>query len=205
MSIAPPPPVYPTGPPSPYPPTPQRRRRWPAIAASAGIGAVVAGVITTLVTVAATPEPTSTAAAPGAPQTVTVTAAPAKPPAPLPTAEADKQTCHAYGTADTLVTAAGVALNVIPQGITIIDPAVQANPAWKAGVIRASELYGQAADTFAAQIAPGTSPMLAQIADTTVSSLRTLSEAYKSFDPTAGNVVAMFQADQKALDWLCGR
>ena len=204
MSIAPPPPVYPTGPPSPYPSAPpQRRRRWPAIAASAGIGAVVAGVITTLVTVAATPEPTSTAAAPGAPQTVTVTAAPAKPPAPLPAAEADKQTCHAWGTTDTLVDAALAAMSVIPQGMTITDPAVQQNPAWKAGVIRASELYGQAADTFAAQIAPGTSPMLAQIADTTVSSLRTLSEAYKTFDPTTGNAVAVFQANQQALDWLC--
>ncbi len=204
MSIAPPPPVYPTGPPSPYPPAPpQRRRRWPAIAASAGIGAVVASVITTLVTVDATPGPTSTTGAPGAAQTVTVTAAPAKPPAPLPTAEADKQTCHAWGTTDTLVTAAAVAQSVISQGMTITDPAVQTNPAWKAGVLRAGELYGQAADTFAAQIAPGTSSMLAQIADTTVSSLRTLSEAYKTFDPANGNAVTAFQADQQAIDWLC--
>jgi hypothetical protein len=204
MSIAPPPPVYPTGPPSPYPPTPpQRRRRWPAIAASAGVGAVVAGVITTLITVAATPKPASTGAAPVAPQTVTVTAAPAKPPTPRPAAEADKQTCHAWATTDTLYTAAAAAQSVIPQGMTIIDPAVQANPAWKAGVLRASELYGQAADTFAGQIAPGTSPMLAEIADTTVSSLRTISEAYKTFDPASGDAVAVYQADQKALDWLC--
>jgi hypothetical protein len=82
---------------------------------------------------------------------------------------------------------------------------VQNNPAWKAGVMRASQLYSQAADTFASQIAPGTSPMLAGIADTTVSSLRTLSEAYKAFDPDTGNAVAVYQADQKALDWLCGR
>ena len=45
--------------------------------------------------------------------------------------------------------------------------------------------------------------MLAQVADTTVSSLRTLSEAYKSFDPMSGNAVAVFQANQKAIDWLC--
>ena len=204
MSIAPPPPAYPTWPPQPYPPPPppQRRRRWPAIAAAAAIGAIVAGVITTVVTVAATnPEPTGTTAAPAA-ETVTVTAAPPTP-TPLPAAQADKQTCHAWGTTDTLYTAAAAAQGVIPQGMTITDPAVQDNPAWKAGVIRASELYSQAADTFAAQIAPGTSPVLAQIADTTVSSLRTLSEAYKSFDPASGNSVAVYQANQKALDWLC--
>ena len=57
--------------------------------------------------------------------------------------------------------------------MTITDPAVQTNPAWKAGVLRASDLYAQAADTFESQIAPGTRPMLAQVADTTVSSLRT--------------------------------
>ena len=45
--------------------------------------------------------------------------------------------------------------------------------------------------------------MLAQVADTTVSSLRTLSEAYKAFDPATGNAVAVFQASQKAIDWLC--
>ena len=45
--------------------------------------------------------------------------------------------------------------------------------------------------------------MLAQVADTTVSSLRTLSEAYKTFDPASGNAVPVFQASQKAIDWLC--
>jgi hypothetical protein len=208
MSIAPPPPVYPTWPPSPYqpaPPPPQRRRHWPAIAAAAGAGALAAGVITTLITVAATPEPIGTTAVPAAPQTVTVTAAPAKPPAPLPAAEADKQTCHAWGTTDTLAAAAMAATSVLPQGMPFTDPAVQNTPAWKAAVIRASELWGQAADTFASQNAPGTSPMLAEIAGTTVSSLRTLSEAYKAFDPDTDKATAVFQANQKALDWMCGR
>lgn len=203
MSIAPPPPVYPPWPASPHPPAPppRRRRRWPAVAAAACIGAVVAGAITALVTVTAIPHTGSKA--PAAPPTITVTAAPAKPPTPQPAAQADKQTCHAWGTADTLVTAASVAQSVIPQGMTIIDPAVQTNPTWKAGVLQASELYAQAANTFAAQIAPGTSPMLAQIADTTVSALRTLSEAYKAFAPEAGNAVDVFKANQKAIDWLC--
>ncbi|MGA9374951.1 MAG: hypothetical protein WBV64_07950 [Mycobacterium sp.] len=121
----------------------------------------------------------------------------------LPAAQADAQTCHAWGTADKLVTAASVAQGVLPEGTVITDAAVQGNPAWKAGVLRASGLYAQAADTFEGQIAAGTTPMLAQVADTTVSSLRTLSEAYKVFDPVSANAVPVFQANQRALDWLC--
>ncbi len=202
MSIAPPP-AYPTWPPHQYPPPPAKRRRlWPAVAAAAGAGAIVAGAITTVITLSVT-APATTNTASSAADTVTVTASPPAPPAPLPVAEADAQTCHAWGTTDTLYTAAAAAQGVIPQGMTITDPAVQTNPAWKAGVIRASDLYGQAADTFESQIAPGTSPTLAQVAATTVSSLRTLSEAYKAFDPATGNSVSVYQANQKALDWLC--
>jgi hypothetical protein len=96
-----------------------------------------------------------------------------------------------------------VAQGVLPEGTVITDAAVQGNPAWKAGVLRASGLYAQAADTFEAQIAAGTTPMLAQVAGTTVSALRTLSEAYKVFDPVSKNAVPVFQANQRALDWLC--
>ncbi len=203
MSSIAPPPAYPTWPPQqPYPPAPQKpRRRWPAVAAAAGAGAIVAGLITTLITIAATPAPT-TAAAPARP-TVTETAGPPPAPAALPAAQADAQTCHAWGTADTLVTAGKAALKVIPDGTDVTSPAVQSNPAWKASVSRASGLFGQAADTFNSQIAPGTSSSLAGVADTTVSSLRTLSEAYRSFDPASGNSVAVFQTSQQAMDWLC--
>jgi hypothetical protein len=202
MSIAPPP-AYPTWPPPPYPPAPQKpRRRWTAVAVAGGIGAIVAGSITTLITFAATsPEHAHTAAP--APSTVTETAGPPPSPAPLPVAEADAQTCRAWQTTDTLFTAAAASQGVIPQGMTITDPAVQTNPAWKAGVLRASDLYAQAARTFEAQIAAGTRPMLAQVADTTVSSLRTLSESYKTFDPANGSAISLYQANQKALDWLC--
>ena len=200
MSIAPPP-ASPTWPPQPYPPAPQKpRRRWPAIAAAAGIGAIVAGSITTLITFAATsPEHAHTAAP--APSTVTQTAGPPPSPAPLPVAEADARTCRGWKTTDKLVTAATASMLVIPNGMNITDPAVQNNPAWKAAVTRASDLFGQAANTF--EIAPGTNPTLAGVADTTVASLRTLSEAYKSFDPASGNSVAVFQASQQAIDWLC--
>jgi len=199
MSIAPP--AYPTWPPQPYPPAPQKpRRRWPAIAAAAGIGAIVAGSITTLISFAAT-SPQHANTAPPAPSTVTETAGPPPSPASLPVAEADARTCRAWKTTDTLVTAATASMLVIPNGMNITDPAVQNNPAWKAAVTRASDLFGQAANTF--EIAPGTNTTLAGVADTTVSALRTLSEAYKSFDPASGNSVAVFQASQQAIDWLC--
>ncbi|WP_006244007.1 hypothetical protein [Mycolicibacterium tusciae] len=203
MSSIAPPPAYPTWPPQqPYPPAPQKpRRRWPAIAAAAGVGALAAGLITTLITIAVTPG-TTTAAAP-APPTVTETAGPPPPPAALPAAQADAQTCHAWGTATTLVTAGTAAMKVIPDGTDITSPAVQGNPSWKSSVGRASGLFGQAADTFESQIAPGTSSSLAGVADTTVSSLRTLSEAYRSFDPASGNSVAVFRTSQQAMDWLC--
>ncbi|MEW2484281.1 hypothetical protein AB0876_32315 [Mycobacterium sp. NPDC049093] len=204
MSIAPPPPAYPpTWPPQQYPPTPTtQRRRWPAVAAAAGAGAIVAGLITTVITLSVT-APATTDTTSSAAETVTVTAAPPTPPKALPAAQADAQTCHAWGTTDKLYTAAALAQSVIPEGMTITDPAVQGNPTWKNGVIRASELYGQAADSFESQLAPGTSPMLAQVSQTTVGSLRTLSESYKAFDPTTGNSVAVYKASQKAMDWLC--
>jgi len=203
MSSIAPHPAHPTWPPQPpYPPAPQKpRRRWPAIAAAAAAGALIGGLATTLITIAATP-PSAPSAMP-APSTVTETAGPPPAPAPLPAVQADAQTCHAWGTADKLVTAASVAQGVIPEGTAITDPAVQNNPVWKAGVLRASDLYAQAAETFEAQIAVGTTPMLAQVADTTVSSLRTVAEAYKAFDPISGNSIPVFQANQNALDWLC--
>lgn len=201
MSIAPQP-AYPTWPPAYPPPPPVRRRRWLPLLVVAGISAVAAGAITTLITIQATnPGPTTPTAIP---QTVTVMAGPSQTPTPtaLP-AEADRQTCRAWHTVSPLVTAGAVAQGVIPQGMTITDPAVQANPAWAAGVTKASQLYEQAADTLAAQTAARTSTMLAQITDTTVSALHTLSIAYKTYDPANGNSMKVFQANQQAMDVLC--
>lgn len=201
MSVAPPP-AYPTWPPQPYPPAPPpRQRRWPAIAAAFGISAIVAGTVTSLITLAATSPTSSTTAAP--PPTVTVTAEAPPPPTPLPAAAADTQTCHAWGTTDRLVTAAATAQNVIPSDVPINDPAIQSNPAWKAGALRSSELLGQAARTFDSQIAAGTSPMLAEVSKTTVSSLRALSEANRTFDPVLTKSFAVFQASRTTMDSLC--
>jgi hypothetical protein len=198
MSIAPPPaPTY------PYPPAPHKpRRRWPALAAAAAVGAIVAGSVTTLITFAVTSPATSNVSS-STPSTVTKTAAPPAAPAPLPAAEADAQTCRVWQNTDTLVTAAAASMTAIPAGMNITDPVVQNNPSLKAAVARAGDLFGQAAKTFEAGIASGTNPSLAGAADTTVSSLRTVSEAYKAIDPAAGNAIAVFQTGQQAVDWLC--
>jgi len=45
--------------------------------------------------------------------------------------------------------------------------------------------------------------MLAQVSNTTVSALHTLSEANRTFDPILGRAFNVFQANQKAMDWLC--
>lgn len=194
MSVGPPP-VPQSYPPAAQPP----RRRWPAVAATAAGAALVSGFVTVLITFAVTtPERASTATS--TPSTVTETADAPPTAAPLPAAEADAQTCRAWQTTDTFVTAGAAA---VPPGVNFNDPATPNNPVYKAAFTRAGDLFGQAADTLAAQTAPGTNTMLAAVADTTVSSLRTLSEAYKSFDPATGNAIAVFQASQKAVDWLC--
>lgn len=199
MSIAPPP-AYPTWPPQPYPPAPPPpRRHWPAAAAVAAGSAIVAGLVTTLITFAVTSPETANTALP-APSTVTVTAAPPPAPTPLPVAQADAQTCRAWKTTDTLVTAAAAA---VPPEADFNNPETFENPAYKAAFTRVGDLLAQAANTFEAQTAPGTNPTLSGVAQTTVSSLRTMSEAYKSADPATGNAIAVFQASQKAVDWLC--
>lgn len=182
----PPPPMPPQGP----------RRRWPLIAAAAAVGALLAGVITTAITLhATTPAP-----APAA-QTTTVTAAPPAPPAPLPAAVADAKTCKAWQATNDIVTQAAQAQSVIPKGITIIDPAVQAHPDWAGAVIHSADLLDQAANTLV--IAPGTSTVLADIATTTVSSLRTLATADRTFDEASGNALATFQKNQDAITVVC--
>lgn len=196
MSVAPPP-VYPTWPPQP-PSQVQPRRRWIAPTVAALGGAVVGGLVATMVTLAATTPDTSTVSS--APSTVTETASPPAPPAPLPVADANAQTCQAWLTTDDLVTAAAAA---IPPGVDFNDPATAQNPVYKAAYTRAADMLSQAADTLEAQTAAGTSPILAQVAETTVGSLRTMSATYRSFDPATGNANDVFLESQKALDWLC--
>ena len=116
----------------PGPPAGDHGWRWPGLIAAGLVGAAVAAVAAAAITIQA--RDTTTATAPTAPTPVTVTAsAPAPPsPAPLPTAQADRQTCQGREEASRLISEASVAQSVIPQGMTILDPAVRSNPDWTA-------------------------------------------------------------------------
>jgi hypothetical protein len=204
----PPPPGYPIYPPPGYPTGPvQHRRRWPVVAAAAAVGAVVAAVIATIVTTAVTAN-TIPAAGTAAPKTVTMTATPTAPlpPAPLPAAQADRQTCqNGWLAAEEPVKAAGTAQSVIPKGMDILDPAVRANPDWSAALQKAGDFYTQAADILGARIAPGTTPILAQAADSATKAFYALGATYKNFDPVNGNAhdIALQASDEMAV--LCQR
>ncbi|WP_204810526.1 hypothetical protein [Mycobacterium riyadhense] len=199
-SAAPPPAAYPTWPPPPYPPQPTARRRWPAFAAGAAAGTIVAATIASIITANVTGSGhTSTPAAP-----VTITETP-PPPSPLPAADANRRTCQAWLSAGDRIHDATGALSVIPEGTTILDPAVRANPAWTAAVKRAADLYGQAGDTLAAGITAGTTVILDQAATTAAGALRTLSSGYGDFDAAAGNTYHVMRESADTMDALCNR
>lgn len=206
------PPIYPAGmdrawppqhypPPAPLPPAPAARRRWPVFVGGVAIGAAIAAAITAALMAGTRDTATRT------PVTITATATPPAPttPAPLPAAEANRHTCNTWLSAGKMINDASTAQSVIPQGMTILDPAVRANPDWTAGVQKAGNLYGQAADTLAGDIAPGTSPMLAQTASTVVGALHALSTTTKAFDEASGNAYAVTKSAANAMDVLCER
>jgi hypothetical protein len=59
-----------------------------------------------------------------------------------------------------LISEASAAQGVIPEGMTIVDPAVRSNAAWSEGVQKAGSLYTQAGDVL--KVTPGATPVLAE-------------------------------------------
>lgn len=193
-------PGYPPGP-APQPAGQPPRRRWGRLAAAAAGGAVIAAAAATVIAIAATPNRAPT---PGpAPAPVTVTATPTTP-APLPAAQADAKTCSAYRS---IVAPASAAiqqtLKPLPTGVTITSPEVAANPDWSAAVDRAATQFQQASDQLAAQIAPGTSPMLGHFANIMVSALKTMSVAYQTRDPDNGDDYNVYHSTDQTLSAMC--
>ena len=200
-----PPPTYPAWPPpASYPAPPTPRRRWALTAAVAVVSAAVAATLASIITANNTGRDDERATPA---TTVTMTALPptTATAAPLPTVDADRATCQSWASAGTLIRAASEAQSVIPQGMTIIDPAVQDNPGWRAGVIKAGDLYGQAANTLASGTARGTTPMLEQTATAAVGSLHALSTTTTNFDEASGNGYAVVKSVANAMDVLCDR
>lgn len=196
-------PGYPPLPPGP-PSGGQRRRRWPVLVAAAAVGAVVAAGAATLITTQARDTASPSAAA--QPSTVTVPAPIPSGPAPLPAAQADRETCQVgfIGTQAPTKSAAQ-ALAILPPGVKVLDPAVRNNPTWEEAVRTAGESYRQASDALRAHIAPGTTPVLAQAANTAVSAFRLVGDAYVTFDPIAGNAFEMALESSDQMVALCQR
>jgi hypothetical protein len=181
------------------------KRRWPALAIAAAASAAITAAVTALIT--SQTVRTDSVAGHTATPAVTITATPdaPAPPAPLPTAQADRQTCNAWHTAGDRIHDASHALSVLPEGSTIVDPQVQGNPDWAAAVRKAADLYGQAGDTLTAGIAPGTTVILNQTAAAAGLGLRALSTAEKTLDATNGNAYHMVHDSADTMDVLCER
>lgn len=186
--------------PLPQPPAPAARRRWPVFVGGVAIGAAIAAAITAALT-AGTRENTATRTP------VTITATPPAPttPAPLPAAEANRHTCDAWVAAGDLIHDASRAQSAIPQGMTILDPAVRANPDWSAAVQRAADQYKQAGDKLTSGVAPGTTTILDQTARATAAGLTTLATAYSTFDGANGNAYHVVKESSDTMDVLCNR
>ncbi len=202
VGTVPPPPLPPGYSPQPPGRSPRSRRRWPVLIGAGIIGAVIASTAAAVITVNARD---TTTAAPPLPTPVTVTVAPPTPaaPAPLPTSQADRQTCETRAAASRLISEASVAQGVIPEGVTIIDPAVRSNPAWTAGVQKAGSLYIQAGDVL--KVTPGATPVLAEAVTTASKALHALGTAYTTFDGASGNAHDIAGQSSDAMDVLCGR
>ncbi len=207
-AFPPPPPAYP--PPPGYPPQPpgpgaRARRRWPALVLAGIAGAVVASVASVLITVQVR-DNTVQQRQPSSPATVTVTAPTPPAQTPLPTAEANRKTCQqGWVAAGDHIRSAQAAVAGLPPDVKIGDPAVASNPQWSAAVQQAADFYRQASDALAPNIAPGTTPVLAEAAHTSVKALRLLADAIKTSDAITGNAVAIANETTQQTGALCVR
>lgn len=201
----PPPPSVPGWPPPPggQPPSGgSRRRLWPLLVTAGVVGALAASAVAAVVTLQV--RDADAPAARSAPPT-TVTVAPPAPPTPqsLPSAQANRESCETRSVASRLIDDAAAAQGVIAEGMTISDPAVQSNAAWKAGVQQAGRLYEQAGNSL--RVTPGTTPVVADAITTASNALRALGTAYTTFDAVNGNTYTIAREASTAMDAICDR
>jgi len=201
-AFPPPPPQIPGNPPLPPSPPAGGGRRWPVLVAAAVIGAVVsAGAAFAITTQAHT-----TVQGLPAPTTITVAAPTPSAPVPLPTDQADRQTCQqGWIPAGNLIDQALASVRTLPDGVRVGDPAIRSNPEWSSAVQRAADSYQQAGDALAASIAPGTTPALKEAAQTAVKSLHLLAASMKSVDPATGNAGEIVNTSGSQVGRLCQR
>lgn len=204
----PPPPSVPGFPPLPPGPPPARgpRRRWPVLVAAGLVGAVVAAVAAATITVANRDSSPAAAPQPRAPVTKTVSPVAPPPPAPLPTAQADHQTCYqGWDSAGQLFGQAKAALATLPKDVKVGDPAIPTNPDWNAAAQKAANLYRQASETLRSAFAPGTTPILSEAVATAVKELRLTADAIGTNDRAVGNAGTIGNATAYEVGTLCDR
>ncbi|AMW21762.1 hypothetical protein [Mycobacteroides chelonae] len=174
-------------------------RRWPGIVAAASAGVLVGAVVGVGATML-TREGTAAAA-------VTVTATPesSAPPAAKPLERANRQTCEGWDAAGKLINDAADALTLIPEGTSILDPAVRNTPERVSAVVHAGDLFQQAADALKQRITPGAAEILALTSQTTVSSLAALATAYRTFDESSGDAITTARTTAHSMSALCKR
>lgn len=201
-----PPSAYPAGYGPPPQQTPPPRGRW-IVAVVIAITALITATATAITTVEVRGDMSSSATSPP-PITVTVTAPThtAQPPIPLPTAEADHQTCQdGWIAAGRLIDSSNAALDALPPGMRINDPAIATNSEWMAAVRRAGDLQQQAADALDAQITPGATPILASAATAAVQAMSATAYAITHIDPHSGDVGKISNASAAEMAALCRR
>ena len=66
-------------------------------------------------------------------------------------------------------------------------------------------LYSQAGSALESNIAPGTTPVLAEAAQTSVKALRLLGDAIRTSDPITGNAVTIANETTQQTGALCVR
>lgn len=200
------PPTYPAGYGPPPQQTPPPRGRW-IIAVVVAVTALITATATAITTIEVRGGTSSSSTA-SPPVTITITAPTHTPqtPVPLPTAQADRQTCQdGFIASNRLMDKANAALDELPTGMRIDNPAVKTNPDWLSAVQRAGNLEDQAADILDVNIAPGTTPILAAAANTSVFAIRGLSFSVTNIDPNSGNVADISNAAAAEMRALCRR
>lgn len=174
-------------------------RRWPGIVAAASTGVMVGAVVGVGATMLTRERATAAAV------TVTVTAGTSAPSAEKPLERANRQTCEGWDAAGKLINDAADALTVIPEGTSILDPAVRNTPERVSAVMHAGDLFQQAADALKQRITPGAAEILTLTSQTTVSSLAALATGYRSFDESSGDSITTARTAAHNMSALCKR
>ncbi|WP_241473890.1 hypothetical protein [Mycolicibacterium neoaurum] len=182
------------------------RRRWPALAIAAIAGAAVASLASALIAVQVRSDDRIDQSQLSSPATVTISATTTPATPPLPTVDANRKTCQqGWIAAGRNIQSAKTAVSALPPDLKVGQPALATNPEWMALARQAAEFYGAASDSLAANIAPGTTPVLAEAARTSVKALRLLADAIRTNDPIVGNAGAIANETTQQTGALCTR